>query len=178
MRPAGPVTARTNLQLKALRQFFGLIVLILGAFLPVIPLLGDWPPFPWPLPILWAAAGWGATIGGLRPIIAIVLIGLGMDALTGAALGSTSIAGLGTYLLAFIGAPYLSRDRGGPAIFAYALISAGGLGIAVLARLMTLGGNSGIESVASAWFTSLLLFPVFGRLYFETSTEKRRWERS
>jgi hypothetical protein len=177
MTRTGSHAVRTNLELRTVRRLTGLVVLAAGAVLPVVTWFGDLPPLPWPLVLLWAAVGWGATVGGIAPAIGVAALGLVYDLFSGAPLGLSAVAGVAAYLFAFLGAPYLARSAGGPVIFSFALVSALGLATALGARLLTVGGSPAVEDVLLCWIATVVLFPVFGRLYFETRMEQRRWER-
>jgi hypothetical protein len=112
---------------------------------------------PWPIALLWAACGWtglGVSVGTASILFAL---GLWMDILTGATLGTWAFVGLATHGLSLLSARFLGTGSASPIVNC----ALSGVIMTSVMIVFALWQNKGIDLIGS-------VLPVLGAivLYF------------
>ena len=79
------------------RLLFGLMIIVLTAFVALVPLSMYHLALAWPYAPLWGAMGWGRAGLSLRPMAVLALLGLFQDVIMAAPIGCFAIINLAVY---------------------------------------------------------------------------------
>lgn len=143
------------------RLLAGLGALLLIWFLGLIQTGLTGLSLPWPFVLLVAAVGWSRRGLSLRPMMAIVVLGLAQDLSHAAPFGSFAIAGLATYALhaGIIRSLDVERDPVLSAAMPFLSLTAGVILIWIVASNVA-GHAAELATLAASWLATLLLYAI------------------
>lgn len=134
------------------------LVLGLSALLLVPARIGPFP-FPWPLALIWVAYSWSAAGPTIRATIALFILGLWHDALTGGPIGAWVLIGFAAYGAALAQRRWVAFE-GQAASFAGCGLAAIAAGFATV-LLAAVQGSGGASAVFFAQLAiTVMLFPM------------------
>ncbi len=155
-------------------RLFGLALAVASVILPALPLGYFFQQPPMPLAALWAAYGWAAEDErGMRAPIALALLGLTHDVMSGGPVGLFIAIYCITYLIGRVAAVVMSSPNllslwGG--FIVTALLS---IGVAALLAPWALGDNMSVRPYAEAAVITALFFPIVRPLYMSGGAATR-----
>jgi rod shape-determining protein MreD len=151
------------------RSTLRLIGLVLATFLVVLPSLplGPWAVSP-PLPIapLWAAYGWAADgEDGWRAPVALTMLGLLEDQLSGGPLGFYALIFLLAFFIGRVAANAMRTANLLSPWMGFAATAAGACIVAMAVAHLVLGEGGAIITFAASALITTALFPIVRPLY-------------
>lgn len=116
---------------------------------------------PWPYVLLAASVGWGRSGLSLRPMFAILLLGLAQDLSHAAPFGSFAIAGLAIYGFhaSFTRSVDLERDPVLSAVMPFVSLTLGVILVWILASNVA-GHTAEFGPLAASWLATLALYAI------------------